>query len=117
MKNWTIENDKIASKLLANFKTTHSDLSIVDEINSDILRELIVMGLEHGNMKRVNKLFKYTYHTYCQGTRDRGEDYALLYVPDDASFSNNRSTLFNEKHIEGVYEIDIHSVEDVTIKW
>ena len=68
-------------------------------------------------MEFVNKLFKYTCYTYCQGTRDRDVDYALLYVPNDASFNNNRSTLINKKHREGYYEIDINSVEDMTIKF
>ena len=66
-------------------------------------------------MEKVYKLFSYTYTTYCQGTADRNQGYALLYVHADACFNNNRSTLFNAKHIEGVYEIDIDSVEDMTI--
>ena len=68
-------------------------------------------------MGLVYKLFNYTYTTYCQGTADRNEGYALLHVPEDASFNNNRSTLFNAKHREGFYEIDIESVEDMTIRF
>lgn len=68
-------------------------------------------------MEFVYKLFKYNYITYCQGTADRNEGYALLHVPEDASFNNNRSTLFNAKHVDGVYEIDPDSVEDVTIRF
>ena len=67
-------------------------------------------------MEKVYKLFNYTYTTYCQGTADRNEGYALLHVPEDACFNNNRSTLFNAKHREGFYEIDIDSVEDMTIR-
>ena len=61
------------------------------------------------------KLFGYTYYTWCQGTKDRNYGYALLYVPVDAGFNNNRSRLMNAKHIENHYEIDINSVEDLTI--
>ena len=68
-------------------------------------------------MNFVSKLFKYSYVTWCQGSRDRGVEYAMLYVPEDASFSNNRSTLLNKKHIPGEYEIDIKSVEDLTIRF
>ena len=63
------------------------------------------------------RLFRYIYTTYCQGTEDRNEGYALLHVPEDSSFNNTRSVLFNERYIKGVYEIDIESVEDLTIKW
>ena len=65
--------------------------------------------------KFVYKLFKYRYATYCQGTRDRGVDFALLYVPSDASFNNNKSTLFADKHVDGEYEIDLDSVVDMTV--
>ena len=68
-------------------------------------------------MKFVYKLFKYTYIYYVQGTKERDVEYALLYVPEDASFSNNRSTLFNEKYREYDHEIDIESVQDLTIKF
>jgi len=62
-------------------------------------------------------LLEYTYFTYCQGTRDRNLGTALVHCPSDCSFSNIRSTLLNQKHRDGVYEIDIHSVEDTTIEW
>jgi hypothetical protein len=65
----------------------------------------------------VYKLFKYKYTYHCQGTEEVAEDYALMYVPEDASFNNNRSTLMNKKHREYDYEIDIHSVEDLTIRF
>ena len=42
---------------------------------------------------------------------------ALIHCPKDASFNNVRSTLFNARHIEGVYEIDIDSVKNATIEW
>jgi hypothetical protein len=63
------------------------------------------------------RLLSYTYVTYCQGTADEGQGYALIKIPDDASFNNARSTLIQRKHIEGQYEIDIESIEDLTIKW
>ena len=66
-------------------------------------------------MNKIYKLFKYRVTTYCQGSADRSEDYALLHVPEDAVFNNNRSTLMNAKHREGIYEIDINSVEDMTV--
>ena len=66
-------------------------------------------------MEFTNKLFKYTYISHCQGSEDRGIEYALLYVPRDATFANNRSTLIHEKHREYDHEIDIESVEDLTI--
>ena len=66
-------------------------------------------------MKFVYKLFKYRCTTYCQGTADRGEDYVLLHVPEDATFYNNRSTLYDAKHREGFYEIDFDSIEDMTV--
>ena len=63
------------------------------------------------------RLLKYRVTTYCQGTADHGEDYALLCVPGDSTFNNTRSILMNSKHIIGIYEIDIDSVEDMTITW
>jgi hypothetical protein len=68
-------------------------------------------------MKKVYKLFKYIYISHCQGSEDRGVEYALLYVPEDASFNNNRSTLLNNKHREYDHEIDIESVVDLTINF
>ena len=62
-------------------------------------------------------LLEYVYHTYCQGTRDRNYGQALIHCPEDCSFNNIRSALINRKHREGVYEIDINSVVDVTIEW
>ena len=62
-------------------------------------------------------LLEYNYITYCQGTADRNSGTALIHCPEDCSFSNVRSTLLNAKHIEGIYEIDINSVKDVTIEW
>jgi hypothetical protein len=62
-------------------------------------------------------LLEYNYITYCQGTADRNHGQALIHCPEDCSFNNIRSTLFNAKHREGDYEIDIKSVKDVTIDW
>ena len=64
---------------------------------------------------KVYKLFKYRYTSYCPGTADKGVEYALLHVDEEATFNNNRSTLLNDKHWAGQYEIDINSVEDLTI--
>ena len=62
-------------------------------------------------------LLEYNYVTYCQGTEDKNYGMALIHCPKDASFNNVRSTLFNARHIEGVYEIDIDSVKNATIEW
>ena len=65
----------------------------------------------------VNKLFKYTYTYYVQGTEERDVEYALMYVPKDATFNNNRSTLFNRKYRKYDHEIDIESVQDLTVNF
>jgi hypothetical protein len=62
-------------------------------------------------------LLEYDYVTYCQGTEDRNHGMALIHCPSACSFNNIRSILFNKKHIKGLYEIDINSVEDATIEW
>jgi len=64
---------------------------------------------------KICKLFKYTFHSHCQGSRDRGVEYALLHVHEDASFNNNRSHLILQRHEDYNHEIDIESVEDLTI--
>jgi len=66
-------------------------------------------------MEFTYKLFKYKYTYYVQGTEEIDIDYALLKVPKDASFNNNRSTLINNRYKKYSHEIDIESVEDVTI--
>jgi hypothetical protein len=66
-------------------------------------------------MEIIGKLFKYEYTYYCQGSRELGTEYALLRVPDDATFNNNRSTLMNKLSVQHLYEIDIESVKDLTI--
>jgi len=63
------------------------------------------------------RLLKYRVTTYCQGSEDIGIEYALLCVPSDSTFNNIRITLLNEKHQNDVYEIDINSVENLTIMW
>lgn len=67
-------------------------------------------------MEWISRLFKYNYTSYCQGTADRGVEYALLYVPKSTTFNNNRSTLINSRHNSN-HEIDIESVEDLTIEF
>jgi hypothetical protein len=62
-------------------------------------------------------LLEYNYSTYCQGTEDHNQGQALIHCPEDCSFNNIRSTLINKKHREGIYEIEINSVKDVTIEW
>jgi len=68
-------------------------------------------------MKWKYVLLEYDYYTYCQGTRDHNHGVALIHCPEDASFSNVRSTLFNTRHRPGRYEILTESVEDMTIHW
>jgi hypothetical protein len=65
----------------------------------------------------VYKLFRYNYTYYVQGTEEHDSEYALLYVPEDASFNNNRSTLLNARYRKYDHEIDIDSVTDLTIKF
>ena len=66
-------------------------------------------------MKKIYKLFSYTYIYYVQGTEERANEYALLHVSEDATFNNNRSTLLNERYKNYSHEIDIDSVVDLTI--
>jgi len=68
-------------------------------------------------MNWVYKLFRYRYTYYVQGTEEQDIEYALLYVPEDASFNNNRSTLMNARYRKYDHEIDIESVTDLTIKF
>ena len=68
-------------------------------------------------MEFVNKLFKYNYISHCQGSEDRGTEYALMYVPKDATFNNNRSTLLNTRNKSYDHEIDIESVQDLTVNF
>ena len=65
----------------------------------------------------VYKLFKYKYSVYCQGDRESSYEYALLNVPKDATFNNNRSVLMNKRSKEFVHEIDIESVVDLSINF
>ena len=60
-------------------------------------------------MRFTYRLLKYTYTSYCQGTADRGVEYALVYAPEDASSNNVRSRLINQKQKEYDHEIDIDS--------
>ena len=66
-------------------------------------------------MKIKAYLLRYIYISHCQGTEDRGIDYALVYAPDNASFNNIRSRLMMQKNREYDYEIDVDSVENMTI--
>lgn len=61
----------------------------------------------------VYKLFKYNYMYYSQGTQEVSTEYALLFVPADASFSNNRSTLVNARQKEYDHEIILDSVTEI----
>lgn len=61
-------------------------------------------------MEFVYKLFRYNYIYHIQGTKERGTEYALLYVPKDSTFNNNERRNENYYH-----EIDIGSIEDLTI--
>ena len=67
-------------------------------------------------MTIIPRLLTYKYSTYCQGTEDVSRGYVLVYGPDDASFTHFRSLLFAHKHQDGIYEIDLDSVTDLTIK-
>ena len=68
-------------------------------------------------MTFVYKLFSYSYIYYCQGTKEHGVEYALLCVPENASFNNNRSTLFANRNQKYNHEIDVESIVDLTIKF
>jgi len=52
-----------------------------------------------------------------QGSTEKDTEYALMHVPKDASFSNNRSTLINARYKKYSHEIDVYSVEDLTIQF
>lgn len=68
-------------------------------------------------MEFVHRLFKYDYKYYVQGTEERATEYALMTVPKDTTFNNNRSTLFQKRNKPGEHEVDLESVVDLTIKW
>lgn len=65
----------------------------------------------------IYKLFKYNYIYYVQGTKEKDVEYALLQVPENATFNNNRSTLIQQRHEKYDHEIVINSVQDLTIKF
>lgn len=62
-------------------------------------------------------LLEYDYKYYCQGTEEWGHTFALIHCPEDCSFANIRSTLFQKRNRSYDHEIDIDSVKDVTIEW
>jgi hypothetical protein len=68
-------------------------------------------------MEFKERLLKYTYTYYVQGSEEKGVEYALIHAPENATFNNVRSTLMLKRHKENYHEIDIESVEDLTIKW
>ena len=68
-------------------------------------------------MEFVNKLFKYIYYYNNQGTDERCIEYALLNVPKDATFENNRSTLYKTRNNELYHNIDINTIKDLTIQF
>lgn len=67
-------------------------------------------------MEFTYRLLRYNYTYYVQGSDEKAEGLALIYAPKSATFNNVRSTLMNQKHKSG-HEIDIESVEDLTIFW
>lgn len=68
-------------------------------------------------MKYKYILLSYTYYTYCQGTRDRNHGYSLLKVPEDAGMAVIKGTLYNEKHIDGSFEMDSSTIINETIEF
>lgn len=62
-------------------------------------------------------LLEYNYTYYCQGTEEHDHAFALIHCPEDCSFNNIRSTLFNARYRKYDHEIDIDSVKDMTIEW
>lgn len=68
-------------------------------------------------MKKINKLFKYSYYSLCQGDMEIGVEYALLHVPEDATFNNNRSVLMSRRYKKHTHEIVLDSVQDLTINF
>ena len=64
-------------------------------------------------------LLGYTYYTYCQGTRDRNYGTHLVEIPKmrGSSFYTARETLYGKLHRDGVYEIEIESIKNLTIKF
>lgn len=68
-------------------------------------------------MDFTNKLFKYTYTEIIQGTPEKGEEYALLHVPQDAKLANNKGTLYAKRNQDFYHEIDYDSITDLTINF
>jgi len=66
-------------------------------------------------MKNKAYLLGYQYIYHCQGTKETANDYVLIHAPDDASFNNIRSRLVNAKNHPYNYEINIESIENLTI--
>jgi len=62
-------------------------------------------------------LLEYNYTYYCQGTEEQDHAFALIHCPEDCSFNNVRSTLFNTRNVEYYHEIDIDSIKDMTIEF
>ena len=63
-------------------------------------------------------LLGYTYYTDCQGTKDRNYGTTLVKVPKSNSadeFIRARETLYNLKHEKWYYDIELDSIENLTI--
>lgn len=63
------------------------------------------------------RLLKYTYKHYVQGDYDRVETYALIHCPRNVTFADVKNILFRQKHREYFHEIDMNSIQDLTIFW
>ena len=62
------------------------------------------------------RLMKYSYQYECQGTDEWGVEYAMVFVPEDATFNNARSVLVNKRDRPN-HKIQIETVEDITIQY
>ena len=62
------------------------------------------------------RLLEYRYRYSVQGTDEEGIDFALVYVPENASFAIARSVLINQRYQKFDHEIIIESVIDKTIR-
>jgi len=62
-------------------------------------------------------MLEYDFTYDCQGTDELVHTCVLMHCPEDATFENIRSMLFQRKYNKYHHVIDLDSVVDVTIEW
>ncbi len=121
------DDGKILSLPLNPSHQKYKGKIVVWEINDVVFLEESEDRIEH--LKQVEdfikkdsfvikpRLLKYRYKQVSQGTADQAIEYAFIYAPQNATFNNVRSVLMKEKYKEHYHEIDLNSVEDLTINY